>query len=93
MYGIFFIEIYFKILFLKKCVILLDVDIYLLVVFCLKDKKYYDILWDDIEDIVLIWFEYVLEYYCGKIFKGYKLLDFLFKFYFYVGDIFLNDWF
>lgn len=45
------------------------------------------------EIIVFMWFDYVLEYYCGKIFKGYILFDLLFKFYMYVGKIFFNDWF
>lgn len=71
----------------------MDVNIYFLLVFCLKEKSYYDIFRDDVEGVVFIWFDYVLEYYCGKLFKKYIILDFVLKFYLYVGNIFLNDWF
>lgn len=93
MHGTLFIETDSKTMLLRKCAISLDVDIHSLVAFCLKDKTYHDIPRDEVENIVLTWFEHASEHHCGKIFKGYKPSDSLLKLYSYVGDILLNDWF
>lgn len=93
MHGTLFIETDSKILLLRKCAISLDVDIHSFVAFCLKDKNYHDIPRDEVENIVLTWFEHASEHHCGKIFKGYKPSDSLLKLYSYVGDILSNDWF
>lgn len=64
--------------------------IYMLVVVCLREKGFMEILIDEVECIVFNWFDYVLKYYCGNIFERIKFLDFLLKLYLYVGEILLN---
>lgn len=93
MHGTLFVETDSKTRLLLKCATSLDVDIHSLVALCLRDKKYHDIPLDEVENIVLTWFDHASEHHCGKIFKGYKPSDSLLKLYSYVGDILSNDWF
>lgn len=91
--GKLFLDTDSKILLLKKFALSMDVDIHSLVALCLEEKGYQDIPRNEVETIVLTWFDHASEHHCGKIFKGHTLSDSLLKLYTYVGKILSNDWF
>lgn len=92
LFGTLFLEKDSKLALLRKFATSMDVDIHSLVALCLKEKSSHDIPRDEVEDIVLIWFDHASEHHCGKLFKRHTVSDSLLKLYSYVGNILSNDW-
>lgn len=91
--GTLFLETDSKIQLLRKFATSLDTNIHSLVIICLKDQNYHYIPWNEVDNIVLTWFDHASEHHCGKIFKGHKPSDSLVKLYSYFGEIVSNNWF
>lgn len=92
-YGALFLEKDSKLSLLRKFATSMDVNIHSLLALCLKEKSYHDIPRDDVEGVVLTWFDHASEHHCGKLFRKHTISDSVLKLYSYVGNILSNDWF
>lgn len=75
---------------MKKIATSMNEGIHMLVAVCLKEKGFMEIPIDEVECIVLNWFDHASKHHCGNIFERNKLSDSLLKLYSYVGEIFSN---
>lgn len=89
--GTLFIDTGSKIQLMKKFAISMNERIHILVAVCLKEKGFMEIPIDEVECIVLNWFDHASKHHCGNIFERNKLSDSLLKLYSYVGEICSNS--
>lgn len=70
-----------------------DEYIHALVTVCLREKKFQEIPFDELKDIIQDWFQHAAEHFCGKVIQKDGLHCFLVKLYSYVGKIYSNSCF
>lgn len=87
-----FLETASQVQLLKKISSSPDENVHNLVPVFLKEEKFQNISCNDLTEIVLSWFHYATNHFCGNIFKMRTLSNSLVKLYSIVLEILSNEW-
>lgn len=87
-----FLETASQVQLIKKISSSPDENMHNLVPVFLKEEKFQNISSNDLTEIVLSWFHYATNHFCGNIFKRRTLSNSLVKLYSFVGEILSNEW-
>lgn len=91
--GSLFQEAWAKVKLMEKFAESLDKETHSLVVFCLQRKDFHDVSEDEVEKVVLKWFDQASNYHCCEsTFNRNELSNALVRLYAYIGYIHSNLW-